>query len=385
MSISTNLKVSAIFCCLATAVVGDDGATLDKDLLGSIVSSPIDAPAGQPGLTEGSEQTGDVTDNSETASDNAETKPPLTSPAVKKPLVPDQSSTSTVIETDTAAQPSVKVMQAPALSSVQPAAPTQEELSAKAADVWMDRTSHVGVGTNASIVHTFDGSIARIVCQHTLICTVALEEGEMLTEQPLLSDPVRWQVSLPMRSELDGTMIQQYIALKPTPDADLATLTVFTDRRVYPIVIVPSRESHTFLLSYDYPDSRAQKNEERLAQQRANAAAQKAQRRRQQAAALETRGVSTSTGFVVADRLEFYSISGTAKFRPLRVYSDGRKTYIDLPMDYLGELPTVEATKGNVNATINARFIPKKHQIVVDAALESFSLLEGRQRVKIKK
>lgn len=275
------------------------------------------------------------------------------------------------------------VSQSPADQTPSPEAPTQEELTARAADYQMNRTSAVGIGQGARVVHTFDGSVARLVCQPLQICLIELEQGEEMTEAPMISDPVRWDVQVPIRDGSDGKLIKQYVAISPGVDAQVATLMVFTDRRVYPVQLIPDLLHHTFMLSYDYPDTRARENEERLAESRARQAAREAAAAAQRREAIAVRGVQTAQGAVPAEDLQFYTITGRANFKPLRVYTDRSKTYIDLPTDYRGDVPTIDDRSGGTDGTINARFNPQRSQIVVDRQLTDFYLRLGSSNVRV--
>lgn len=275
------------------------------------------------------------------------------------------------------------VSQQPADQAISPQQPTQKDLTARAADYQMNRTSAVGIGQGARVVHTFDGSVARLVCQPLQICLIELEQGEEMTEAPMISDPVRWDVQVPIRDGSDGKLIRQYVAISPGVDAQTATLMVFTDRRVYPVQLVPDLLHHTFMLSYDYPDTRARENAQRLSESRARKAAQRAASSAQRRQAVATRGVQTAQGAVPAEDLRFYTISGRAKFKPLRVYTDRSKTYIDLPTDYRGDIPTIDDRSGGTEGTINSRFNPKRRQIVIDRQLTDFFLRLGSSSVRL--
>lgn len=297
---------------------------------------------------------------------------------------PTTETTNTAVAPETAsvdgtASANIAPMQAPA----QPA-PTQAELTARAADYQMNRTSAVGIGQGARVVHTFDGSVARLVCQPLQICLIELEEGEMMTETPFISDTVGWDIRQPIRDTFEGGLIKQYLALEPKPDAQVATLMIFTERRVYPIQLIPDPNHHTFILSYDYPDTRARENEARVAEVRARNAAQAAAAASNRQAAVAARGVETSRGAVPAEDLRFYSITGRADFKPLRVYTDRSKTYIDLPRDYRGDIPTIDDRSGGTDDTINASVNPNRSQIVVDRQLSDFYLRVGSANVRVR-
>ncbi|MDX8355391.1 TrbG/VirB9 family P-type conjugative transfer protein [Cognatiyoonia sp. IB215182] len=297
---------------------------------------------------------------------------------------------------DTAPVAPVIVTQPMQAEAAAPPQLTQEELTSQAADNWMDRTTSVGMGSVGRLVQTYDGSIARLVCQTEFVCNVEFEAGEKFSDTPILGDPVRWIMTPRLRTSPDGTDTQ-YLAIKPAADAQTTTLTVYTDRRIYPIMLVPSRTSHTHILAYSYPDTREREMREHLAAQAAAAEAQKAsaaaaraaERHAAQvarAAAVRQRGVETTQGAVPAEDLDFnYNISGNGAFRPLRVYTDGQRTYIDLPDNYRGETPVLLAGTGQSNGVVNVRVSRDRRQLIADRSLSNFSLQVGRTRIRISK
>ena len=257
--------------------------------------------------------------------------------------------------------------------------PGQADNTRAAAQVWDERTGIVTPGTAGRVVHVFGASIPTLVCQPGMVCLLELEAGEEVLDTPVQADPARWLVELRHR---DAPVSQTYFAFKPSEDAAARTnFVVLTDRRVYVVNLVKDLLRSTYILSFDYPDTRARtmaaEIEARAAAKRAAQAAHTARRTR----AIARTGVSTTRGAVPASDLDFnYHIRGNAPFKPLRVYNDGRKTYVDLPTRYRGDLPVVIGGAGEDNRAFNYRVARDGTQFIIDRVLQ-----DGRRSIRIRR
>lgn len=80
---------------------------------------------------------------------------------------------------------------------------------------------------------------------------------------------------------------------------------------------------------------------------------------------------------VPAEQLNFgYSVSGSASWRPTRVYSDGVKTYIQFPSSLSGgDAPVLFVVSGGQNRIVNYRL--KDDMMVVDYQIDTAILVSG--------
>ena len=150
------------------------------------------------------------------------------------------------------------------------------------------------------------------------ITDISLQEGEQLTSVSA-GDTVRWIIG----DTTSGPEGQQrvHILVKPTR-ADLKTnLVIHTDRRSYHLELTSTQDAWMASASWDYP------------LERLSSIAQSNQRAR--VAAPISDGISV-------DALNFgYRLSGDSpRWKPVRVFDDGLKVYIQFPGDVgQGELP----------------------------------------------
>jgi type IV secretion system protein VirB9 len=347
----------------ASVLAGSPGFA--QDAFEEEVFGPTDAPA--------EEQVAEiktVTVEAENPVEEPENKPaPAKKPATREAKQP----AATVVEVE------VEAKGAPA-----PKAPDQVELTRNAVEVWENRTGVVTPGPDGRVVYVFGQSIPTLVCQPGMACLVELEPGEEVLDTPVQSDTVRWQAELRHR---DGDTPQTYFAFKPSEDApDQANFFIFTDRRVYSIKLIKDLFHSTPILSFDYPDTRAQQLAKEIEERKQQKVAKAAAAKKARAAKTAKTGVTTTKGTVPADELDFkYSLRGRAPFKPTRVYNDGRKTYVDLPDGYRGDLPVVIGGKAEANRAFNYRTAKNGKQIIIDKVLNSFELQNGRQIIRVRR
>ena len=263
----------------------------------------------------------------------------------------------------------------------EPAPRTQEERTRAASLAWGTRAGPVAMGEAGRVVTVFGAAIPRAMCSPLTVCLIQLEPGEVLTDTPSWGDTARWQVVAKVQGSDPETVV---LEVKPAADAEDTNLVIPTDRRLYTISLANDPAVHTPILSFTYPDSAARESSARAAARR------EAREREARATAVATKktlartGVETRKGTVAADRLDFgFGIEGKAKFRPVRVFTDGSATYIDLHPEYRGAIPAVIAAEGEDNAPLNTRVTRNGTRIVADRVVSDIWLQAGSRRVRI--
>ena len=240
---------------------------------------------------------------------------------------------------------------------------------------WAGRGATAALGDAGRVVMTYGEAPAELVCAPLHICAIEFGPEEQFHDTPSLSDPVRWQLEL--REGYAGGTRRQYLILKPAESAEPAVLTAFTDRRFYSIRLLPDPAAWTPILSFRFPDDEAAAVQARIAAEREAAAAAVA------AAAAERTGVQTRDGLVAAGDLNFgYRIAGDARFAPQRIYDDGRKTYIELPRSWRGDLPVFQAG-ADPDRVVNYRVDGRRYEI--EGVFDSGALRLGRDVIRIRR
>ena len=105
------------------------------------------------------------------------------------------------------------------------------------------------------VVATFGEDIPKAYCGPRRPCYIELEAGEVLTDLPTVASPSGWDVV--SRSQGSPPTERTLIVVKPRALARKSSLVIPTDRRLYWIELVNSRERHTAIVSFTWPDTDA--------------------------------------------------------------------------------------------------------------------------------
>jgi type IV secretion system protein TrbG len=154
------------------------------------------------------------------------------------------------------------------------------------------------------------GALYQLYAAVNQVTDIALEPGEKLVSVSA-GDTVRWVVGDTTSGE--GKDAQVHVLVKPI-GADLETnLVITTDRRTYHLELRSTEGTYMASVSWTYPAA------DLIALKRQRGEAEAA------AAAVVDAGVNI-------EQLRFrYRIDGDAPWKPLRVFDDGAKVYIQFP------------------------------------------------------
>jgi len=147
---------------------------------------------------------------------------------------------------------------------------------------------------------------------------IELQSGERVVGEPHIGDAVRWNIS--PGSFGSGDEVTSLIILKPQQPGLDTNLVVTTDRRAYYIRLISKAQEYVARAAFAYPAEEREKWQRHLADQRA-----KAQELRRKA--------EITPAMITVEKMNFgYVLRGGNKhIRPLRVFDDGAKTYVQMP------------------------------------------------------
>ncbi len=249
-------------------------------------------------------------------------------------------------------------------------------------ETWRAQPATAVLGDAGRVVMTYGESPAALVCAPLHICAIEFGPGEEFHDTPSISDSVRWHMEV--REGYSFGSRRQYLILKPTKSAVDAILTAFTNKRFYSVRLVPDPDSYTPVLSFRYPDEELKAVQAKIDAQRARAKESQEIASAAKQAIIERTGVRTSKGLVAAGDLNFgYLIAGNARFAPQRIFDDGRKTYIELPKSWNGELPVFHARSNESDQVVNYRIDGRRYEI--DGVFDEATLRLGKRSIRIKR
>ncbi len=165
---------------------------------------------------------------------------------------------------------------------------------------------------NAIQVYPYtEGALYQLYTAPSQVSDIALQPGEKIVAVSA-GDTVRWVIGDTVSGS--GNAARAHVLVKPIADDLRSNLVIITNRRAYHLELTSTPETYMASVSWAYP------HDQLMALQRRNAAAEVA------AEQLVDRGLAV-------DKLRFrYAISGdNPPWRPVRVFDDTNKVYIQFP------------------------------------------------------
>jgi len=205
-----------------------------------------------------------------------------------------------------------------------------------------------------------EGALYQVYTSPGRITDIALQEGEELVEQGGLAagDTARWVIGDTASGEGAGHRV--HILVKPIrPDLPVNSLVVNTRRRTYHIELHPTAGTYMAAVSWNYPQDRLY--------------------------ALQGRSIAAEAAKPLAegiplDRLRFrYAVTGdTPPWKPLRVFDDQAKVYIEFPPGIgQGEMPPLFVIGADGGAQL-VNYRVRGHYYIVDRLFAAAELRLGQ-------
>ena len=264
-------------------------------------------------------------------------------------------------------------------SGKNPTLTKQEKVAIAIAEKWK---ASGGTGTapvagpNGSIKFLYGAQQPSIVCAVLQVCDVALQPGEQVNSINL-GDTARWTVEPAITGSGGGEV--QHLIIKPLDVGLETSLVVTTNRRTYHFRLRSHRTRYMPQVAFTYPEDAMAKWE-----------------------AIKTREVRErrdntlpQTGEYLGNLSFDYEVSGSAAWKPLRVYNDGSKTIIQMPSTMAqGEAPTLLVVRkdGGLfsdDETVMVNYRVQGNRYIVDAVFDKAILIagvgSGQDRVTIQK
>jgi len=202
----------------------------------------------------------------------------------------------------------------PPVRLLSPSAPlnAKEQHAVALARRWRNRPEMPQRGAGGVVRYLYGATLPTVVCAPLQVCDVALEAGEIVNNVDI-GDKVRWLVSPAVSGAPEGQVT--HLVIKPTDAGLVSSLVVETNIRTYAIKLVSTRHEWMPLVAFNYPSD-----------------VQRKWALYRQTVAFRAAASRLPSGENIAN-LDFgFRLSGDRPgWRPLRVYTDGWKTYIEFP------------------------------------------------------
>ncbi len=240
---------------------------------------------------------------------------------------------------------------------------SNEVMGTKISSRWRGTPGLVTTGPDGKVIFLFGETQPSVVCSPLQVCDIELQGGEIVRDV-LVGDTVRWKVEPATSGATGGQAI--HLIVKPSEAGLVTSMVVTTSRRTYHIQLKSHPSQYMARVGFEYPEDVSTK----LADMNAR---------------IEVVGIPG----VAPDKLNFsYSVSGTAAWKPKRIYSDGDKTYIQFPKSMSGQdAPVLFVVSGGQNRIVNYRM--KNDMMIVDYAVDKAILVSGvgwrQQKITIRR
>lgn len=235
----------------------------------------------------------------------------------------------------------------------------KEKKAAELARQWIEAQALPVRKENGKIVYLYGSTLPTVICAPLSVCDIELQEGEKIVGKPMIGDSARWE-ALPA---LSGALPNQisHIIVKPFEANLITTLIITTSRRTYHIKLVSSSQNWTPRVGFTYPDDIDRQWQLYNAEAIANA---------EKKTIPETRENMDALSFE-------YELSGKAPWRPVRVYNDGVKTYIQMPRVFAQTEAPALLVLGSDDEKQIVNYRLKKDRYVVDQIFSRAILIAG--------
>jgi len=214
---------------------------------------------------------------------------------------------------------------------------------------------------DGAVTFLHGATMPRVVAAPLRTTDITLQAGEVI-EDIVIGDTVRWIVSpsISGSSNIEGAI--SHVNIKPVDAGLETTLSIYTDRRAYNINLKSTEDEYIPIIKFVYSDELN------------NQLAIYKEKNKQEEKAKEFNAGSYKANI---DSLDFnYYVNGdSVPWKPIRIYNDGTKTFIDMP-SYVktNETPALLVIDTNDDEQlVNYRF--SNNRYIVDKLFEKAILV----------
>ena len=222
-------------------------------------------------------------------------------------------------------------------------------------------------GQNGAITYVYGTAIPKVVCRPNRVTDIGLQPGEKVTGVHA-GDTVRWQISPAKSGAGDAEII--HVIIKPLMPDISTNLLVMTDRRTYNLNLVSSQAEYIPSLRFSYPQDTIESWNAFIA----------ANQRKPKETTLDPQYAMSAEdlyfGYKIVDKKK-------VPWKPVRVFDDGVKTYIQMPRKLRSlEAPVVLFYEGKRQKLVNYRV--KGTLYIVDRVMSKKAvMIAGQSQVVI--
>lgn len=235
----------------------------------------------------------------------------------------------------------------------------------RVSETWRGGQNTPAAGSDGRVLYAYGAGLPIVVCAPLRVCIIELQPGERITGEPQIGDSIRWNISPAEYGQ--GEESTSVIVLKPQEPGLDTNLLITTDRRAYYLRLVSKPQEYVARVAFSYPDEdNSQKWQQHMLAQRVEAQQNK-------------RDATLMPAVIAADKLNFsYKVTGgNDQLRPVRVFDDGAKTYIQMPPEIQHREAPVLVVLGSDGKGEMTNYRVQEQTYVVDRLFERAQLILG--------
>ena len=236
---------------------------------------------------------------------------------------------------------------------------------------WMAERNQPAAGRDGRVLYSFGAGLPTVVCAPLRVCMIELQAGEKLVGEPHIGDSVRWILS--PASYGSGAFSTSVIVLKPQSPGLDTNLLITTDRRAYYLRLLSKPEEYVARVAFAYPEDEdnQQKWQQHLAEQK-------------QQQINSTRIAELPPNSVDGLFFKYRLKGGNENIRPVRVFDDGKKTYIQIGAAAKNREAPVLVVIGPDGKQEMVNYRVKDDMYIVDRLFERAELILGSGKKALK-
>src|SRR3954470_9209120 len=228
---------------------------------------------------------------------------------------------------------------------------------------WMAEHNQPAVGRDGRVLYSYGAGLPTVVCAPLRVCMIELQSGEKLVGEPHIGDSIRWNLSPAMYGA--GESSTSVIVLKPQGPGLDTNLLITTDRRAYYLRLLSKPDDYVARVAFAYPDD--EDNQRKWQQQLAE------QKDRQ----MKSTRIAELPPNAVDSMYFNYRLKGDDGIRPVRVFDDGKKTYIQISQAAKNREAPVLVVIGSDGKQEMVNYRVKDDMYIVDRLFEKAELILG--------
>lgn len=236
--------------------------------------------------------------------------------------------------------------------------------AARVSERWRGEKDVPSPGPDGRVMYSFGAGLPTVVCAPLRVCMIELEAGEKIVGEPHIGDSVRWNISPAMYGT--GDRATAVIILKPQMPGLDTNLLITTDRRAYYLRLISKPEDYVARVAFAYPEDETRKWQQQLTAEQALAKQEK-------------HAAETPPAMIAIEKVNFdYTIrGGDDHIRPVRVFDDGAKTYIQMPPEIQHREAPVLLVVGKDGKGEMTNYRVKDQTYIVDRLFDHANLVLG--------